>query len=59
MKESTLILFQMKDLVKNITLEPNGVADLHFRSQERSPVSEGFLMNVQINFLTLLDREEC
>ena len=29
----------MKDIVKDITLEPLGVADLHLRRQERPPVS--------------------
>ena len=39
MKGSTPILFQKKDMVKDITLEPLGVADLHFRSQKCPPVS--------------------
>ena len=39
MKESTPILFQMKSIVKDITLEPLGVPDLHLRSQECPPKS--------------------
>ena len=38
-KESTPILFQMKDIVQKVTLEPFGVAHLHLRSQERPPLS--------------------
>ena len=39
MKESTPIFFHIKDRVEAITLESLGVADLHLRSQEHSPVS--------------------
>ena len=39
MKESTPILFQTKDMVKDITLEPLGVSYFHLRSQEHPPVS--------------------
>ena len=40
MKESIPILYQMKNMVKDITLEPFWVADLHLRSHERPPLSE-------------------
>ena len=39
MKESTPILFQMKDMVGDITLEPFGVPDLLQECQERPPKS--------------------
>ena len=39
MKELAPILFQMKDMVKDITLEPLGVPDLHQERQERPPKS--------------------
>jgi len=39
MKESTPILFQLKDMIEDIILEQNGVDDLHLRSQECPPLS--------------------
>ena len=38
-KESTPILFHMKSMVRDITLDPLGIPHLHPRSQERPPKS--------------------
>ena len=48
MNESTPILFLMKGMVGDITLEPLGVPELHLRSQERPPKSGSVLIDDQI-----------
>ena len=54
MKESTLILFQVKSIVKDITLEPLGVPDFHLGSQECPPKSESVPDGCLIYLFTFL-----
>ena len=48
----------MKSMVRDITLEPLGVPDLHPRSQERPPKSGSVPDCTKSNFFNFEDKEE-
>ena len=60
MKESIPIFFQIKYMVKDITLTPFGVDNLHLRNEECPPLS-GRLPHKcpDLFFFGFGDKEEC